>query len=83
MEDIVVLKNKIVANEMQVYACGRETFKKVKAEKADLPHNWIVYVNPLCAEGQLDQANLEDEKLKEFIFNVVLPKFEFVIGEKI
>lgn len=75
------LKNKILDDVYEVYACHPETYKQVRAQKNQLPFNWLVYPNPECPPGELQQANLSDEKLKEFIFKKVLPHCEYVKGE--
>lgn len=76
-----ILRNKLLDEAYEVYACHPETYKQVRAQKNQLPFNWLVYPNPECPPGELQQANLSDEKLKEFIFNKVLPHCEYVKGE--
>ena len=75
------LRNRILEDLYEVYACHPETYKQVRAQKDQLPFNWIVYPNPECPVGELQQADLSDENLKEFIFKEVLPRCEYVKGE--
>lgn len=81
MSDIIILRNKIQEGAIEVYAAHPETYEMLKGKVKDLPQNAIVYPNAMCPVGELQQADLHDKNLKEFIFTEVLPNFGFIKGE--
>lgn len=81
MSDIVVLKNKILEGAIEVYAAHPETYKMLEGRIKELPQNAIFYPNEYCPVGELQQADLHDLNLKNFLFEEVLPKSGFIKGE--
>lgn len=75
------LKNQIEEKNIEVYACSPSDYMRIKKDKKDLPRNTIVYPNEYCKAGMMEQANLEDPEMKNFIFNFILPKRVFILGE--
>ena len=82
MSDLVKIRNLILSNEIEVYAYNPKDKSIYLNNLKDLPSNWILYPNPEVGERQLEQANLKDEKLKDFLFRIVLPNVEWIRGEK-
>lgn len=78
---IIQIKNKILDNSLEVYACHPRTFEKLKSTADKMPDNWIVYPNPFCPEGEMQQADNQNPALVKFLFEVALPKSEFIKGE--
>lgn len=78
--ETTVLRNQIDQNLFEVYAFHPSDRKLFESKINQIPHNWILYPNPLCEKGAIEQADLTDENLKEFLFSVVLPKSNFIIG---
>ena len=81
--DIVTIRNRVLRSDIEVYSCHPETFKKIKAEKADLPENWIVFQNPFTGEGNLEQLDLSIPQFQEMFFKGILPNpANYIQGEK-
>ncbi len=82
MSDLVKIRNLILNKEVEVYAYNPKDKNIYLNNIKDLPSNWILYPNPDVKEMELEQANLNDEKLKDFLFRIVLPNVEWIRGEK-
>lgn len=72
---------KIEQKQIRVFACNPRDYMKIKSNKKDLPFCVIVYPNEHCKVGEMDEADLSDLNMKQFIFDFVLPKGVFVMGE--
>lgn len=81
MSDIVVLRNQIQEGAIEVYAAHPETYEMLKRRVRELPINAIFYPNELAPVGELQQLDPHNKNLREFIFNEVLPKTNFIRGE--
>ena len=77
------LKNRILKNKLKVFAFHPLDRGIYKANIKDLPCNWLLYPNDLCPRGELQEANLEDPELRNFLFKRIIPHCEYILGENL
>lgn len=68
------LKNLLEAGEYHIYAFHPSLKEKIKSLLSQVPKNCLFYPNEFCKPDSLDEADLSDEKLKDFIFREALPR---------
>ena len=83
MEKDLKLRNLIEANQVHVYAYHPSMHKQILALLKTAPKNCIFYPNEMVPNNELDEADLSDLSLKEFIFKEILPRCNFLQGEKV
>ena len=79
---IDVLRNRIEQQSLKVFGFNPKDRSLYERYIKDLPHDWLIYPNPCVPQGSLEEANLNDPDLKQFIFQMILPRTGFLLGQK-
>lgn len=68
------LRKALEVGEWHIYAFHPSLNEKIKSLLPQAPKNCLFYPNEFAEENSLIEADLSDEKLKDFIFREVLPR---------
>ena len=78
-----ILVNKILKNKLKVFAFHPLDRNIFLSNVKDMPCNWLLYPNPLCPQGEIQEADLQDPELKNFLFHKIIPNCDYIVGQSL
>lgn len=81
MSDTIKIKNQLLQGVYKVFAINPDQWKFFENNVKKLPRNWLVYPNPFCPPGEMQECDIRNLSLQEWLFAVVLPESGFLIGQ--
>jgi hypothetical protein len=81
MSDTVKVENQLLQGVYNVFAVNPKQWKFFENNVKNLPRNWLLYPNPFCPLGEMQECDINNPNLQEWLFTQVLPKSGFLIGQ--